>query len=421
MLLLLDLRTNLAAGIFMLLAGATLASDVPVERSLALGRVSTATFNADGTLLLTAYGSQACVWNVADGHLLRSFDFPGDATRIFSARFSPDQSQVLFGTGSASPIGSRGPTRATIWERSSGRLIASLALHGTVVESAQFSPDGKRLLTVSTSYSSAFAPGDRTKAVMWDHEARRPQFAISGIATYANATRSLVSVEFSPSGDLLAGLTSEGRVIRCWDARTGDVLSEKTNAGDIAGFGDFQFSPDGKLILAACGDNRAEVWDARNGQLLSTLKGHTDALVGVAFCGKESQAITASMDGTARLFDVATGRQVRAFSHAGQVRAIAVSADGSRLACKWCKPPAGGFSDNRSGEWLLTLWDVRSGKAIRQFDLPLIKVGEGFASPNGHVVFTSDSKRILARVVRDGGSQTVLLDASSGDVVRRYE
>src|SRR5205814_2864515 len=65
---------------------------------------------------------------------------------------------------------------------------------------------------------------------------------------------------------------------------------------------------------------------------LVTLTGHTDRVTSAAFDPTGSRIVTGSEDGTAKVWDPATGAAVLTFKgHAGGVTAVAFSRDGSRL------------------------------------------------------------------------------------------
>lgn len=61
------------------------------------------------------------------------------------------------------------------------------------------------------------------------------------------------------------------------------------------------------------------------------LRGHTDSVNDVAFSSDGTLIATGSSDGTARLWDSATGKEVRQLlGHTGAVYAVAFSPDGTR-------------------------------------------------------------------------------------------
>ena len=70
------------------------------------------------------------------------------------------------------------------------------------------------------------------------------------------------------------------------------------------------FSPDGKRLASASGDQTLKLWDAATGQELLTLKGHTGEVTGVSFSPDGKRLASASDDQTLKLWDVATGQEL---------------------------------------------------------------------------------------------------------------
>ena len=64
-------------------------------------------------------------------------------------------------------------------------------------------------------------------------------------------------------------------------------------------------SPDGKYLLTASWDQTARIWDAATGQEVRTLSGHTDRVNSAAYSPDGRHLVTASGDLTARIWDVA--------------------------------------------------------------------------------------------------------------------
>jgi WD40 repeat protein len=89
------------------------------------------------------------------------------------------------------------------------------------------------------------------------------------------------------------------------------------------------------------------------GPLLRTLAGHTENVWAVALTPDGARAISASQDGTLKLWDLAHGTELRTLSgHASWVRAVAVTPDGARAVSA---------SEDRT----LKLWDLDQGVELR--------------------------------------------------------
>lgn len=69
------------------------------------------------------------------------------------------------------------------------------------------------------------------------------------------------------------------------------------------------FSPDGSRVVTASEDGTARVWEAASGRELAVLRGHTDAVTFVKFDHDGSRVLTASEDATARIWDSVPVRQ----------------------------------------------------------------------------------------------------------------
>jgi WD40 repeat protein len=95
---------------------------------------------------------------------------------------------------------------------------------------------------------------------------------------------------------------------------------------------------------------------ANSPEAVTTLKGHTDTVEAVAVGPGGALAATGSFDKTARLYDLATGQELRTFGgdygHKGQVLCVAFSPKGDRLAT--------GGADNT-----VRIWDVPAGTPAR--------------------------------------------------------
>src|SRR5581483_5041232 len=100
------------------------------------------------------------------------------------------------------------------------------------------------------------------------------------------------------------------------------------------------YSPDGTKLASASRDGTAKVWDAQTGRELLCLTGHGgEAVRAVAFSPDGKHLATAGGDNKVKLSEVATGKDVRTYKdartyadHSEAVYSLAFSPDGRWLA-----------------------------------------------------------------------------------------
>jgi WD40 repeat protein len=113
--------------------------------------------------------------------------------------------------------------------------------------------------------------------------------------------------------------------------------------------------PDGQRALSASVDGTLKLWDLGAGAALQTLVGHDHAVTAVAVFADGQRAVSASADCTLKLWDIATGTVIQTFTaHTQWVRAVAVLSDQQRILSG---------SDDRT----MRLWDVATGALMRTF------------------------------------------------------
>jgi hypothetical protein len=92
------------------------------------------------------------------------------------------------------------------------------------------------------------------------------------------------------------------------------------------------FSPDGTRIVTASADGTARIWDAATGNEIKVLRGHESSVNSAAFSPDGRRIVTASADNTARIWDAATGNEIKVLrGHGIDVNSAAFSPDGTRI------------------------------------------------------------------------------------------
>src|SRR5262249_54799777 len=74
--------------------------------------------------------------------------------------------------------------------------------------------------------------------------------------------------------------------------------------GHTKGVHDAVFSPDGRYILTGSYDGTARLWDEATGTLVRTFSGHSSSVMSVAFSPDGQYILTGSEDRTVRLWDM---------------------------------------------------------------------------------------------------------------------
>jgi WD40 repeat protein len=270
--------------------------------------------NADGRIGALASGSEVRVWDAQTLQFLGTFR--GHLGSVTSVALSPDGLTTVSGGDDASlrwqdvnigqqrvaqtnlpkvvmavafsPMGDLVATGAAngdvqIWNAASAQWIATFEGHTASIAGLAFSPDGKRLASVSSSADDPIR--------LWN------------VATgqVAGTMAGQDCVAFSPDGRWLAsGDLAISNAVLVWDVKTGKL--SKTLEGHTGDVTTVAFSPDSALLVSGGRDHALYLWDVVKGVALRALEGHTDALTSVTFTPDGRGIFSASADGTARLW-----------------------------------------------------------------------------------------------------------------------
>ena len=340
-----------------------------------------AAFSGDGKRLVIVMNSQAQLWDAA------SYQSAGPRWRV-----------GLVSTLALSPDGGRLLTISTIdgtarlWDTATGEPLGAPLRCLQPIRTAAFSPDSETLLTGSE---------DGT-ARLWGVTRPPSQYALPK-AGYVSA------VSFRP--DSATFLTASGdKTIRLWGladtdrVETTHLLSEPVKGIPPLVWG---FSPDGRTIATGGFRFPPQLWSLSTGKPLSEPLNVQNLPIAfmvdatgkhLPVAGTEATALTFSPDskrvlagsGSAWLFDVATGRRLTPeMPHGFRINTVAISPDGSRLV-------------TAGQEMTARIWDAATGKQVGQ---AMTHRGEILAA-----IFSADGKLVLTasrdRTVRLWDAQT---------------
>ena len=190
---------------------------------------------------------------------------------------------------------------------------------------------------------------------------------------------------FSPGEDLLATGSGDGRV-SLWRASTGELVAQQQEHADAVYC--LSFSPDGKTVASIGGDGKkgdtkCRLWSVPSLKIVKVLPGHDRPAYGVSFrpgLGKSPAIVTSGGDQLIQIYTHSSNEPLKLKGHTSDVYRCCFSPDGRQLA-------------STSQDCSVKLWDVATGQQLKT----LFKGKD----PTYDVIYSSDG-RVLAAVSDDG-------------------
>ena len=323
-------------------------------------------WSQDGRWLATSGGDDVRVFDTQTWAEVLRFK----ATRVRSLAFDPTGPRLAVGTSGGD---------ASIWEMPSGRRVHHLREVGESVDVIAWAARGDLIATASRDGG----------VQMWRAGELQAQLALTG---------RIYSLDVNPSSTAVAASTGDGSVVIA-DTQSGVPIAAFTGGGKLAQSVHFDAdgrrvvaaswdgkvrvwstaptyrrsaaqhaavslsperrvevrSPDGHLtVIIPAGDGAPEIWDA-SGRMIARLIGHVGRAWSARFVAG-GRVLTAGSDGTARLWDAATGELRQTFESVG-ARASRFLADAA-LSNEGAVVVAG------AGDGTVRFFDAATGRQI---------------------------------------------------------
>ena len=200
-----------------------------------------------------------------------------------------------------------------VWQLADGKPVLDIPFPWSV-DRVSLSTDARRVLAVGGGYARLF------------------DIASGGLVASFEREGDVTDAAISHDGGLVATGYNGKRghaAVRVWDADSGRL--QGVLPGHTGRIRDVEFSPVGRWLVSASADGTARVWNVAvkpSRQFIGTLIGHDNQVFSARFSSDAKRIVTASADRTARVWKLESNNLVKLVGHLDTVLGAEMSPDG---------------------------------------------------------------------------------------------
>ena len=264
-------------------------------------------------ILAVAEGGVLNQWDVTSCRLVRRYNIATISGDVKDIAISPDATHFISVNNQTvfdkSPWGWSLVHSFKLWDMHTGEPLRTFINHPSYVNSVEFSPDGRNILSTSEQMH------------LWDAESGKL------LRVFGGSIRPYDAV-FSPDGRyILSG--NRDNTVRIWDSKTGKL--QRTLTGHTDSVNAVAFSPVGNNFVSGSSDKTLILWDTATGKPISTMRGHSEAVESVMFSPDATLVVSGSWNGSAKIWDVKSRKSIRTFKSQSGVVSVAFLSSGKHI------------------------------------------------------------------------------------------
>jgi WD40 repeat protein len=354
--------------------------DAPAGQVVSGGQV---VVSGDGKRCLTVSTGTLTVRDVTNGQALQQLQLPRRFSTTFTSpipvvSFSQDGKFLAQGGQS---VGGRG--EVVVWDIDKGETVFEASLQHLGPPIPVLSPDGKYLATRASTPQLTGKADASSVVTLWQIEGGKELFTgrLTGSAT------PVTTVAFSPDGRMVAAACGDGP-IDLWELPSGKhkyTFFGRTGQGLRVAV-----SPDSKTLAAVATDGTLQRWNLADGKLIATTVGAAElplnAAQGLAFGTSDQVIAWGAVGHSPVVWEASSGKLLTPLpEHTAAIRSIAFAAASKEI-----------LTAGQDGR--VVRWDATTGKPLGSIELRPSRA-LGISGNRFPVNLSVDGQRALTLVV----------------------